>query len=395
MSRRSPGPQTRAVRAGVATDQQHGAVIPPLYLTSTFAFAGFREKRPYDYSRTGNPTRDTLGAALTELEEGAGAVITSTGMSAVLLVLQLLKPGDRLVAPHDCYGGTRRLLDTLAARNHFRVSYVDQSDPDRLTAALALPARMVWVETPSNPLLRITDLALAARLARRAGALLVVDNTFLSPALQRPLTLGADLVVHSTTKYLNGHSDVVGGAVIAREAALAEELAWWANVIGVTGAPFDSYLTLRGLRTLHPRMRSHLENAGAVAELLARHPAVARVHYPGLPDHPGHRLAARQQAGFGAMLSFELEGGEAAVPAFLEGLRCFTLAESLGGVESLVAHPATMTHASMTPEQQEVAGITGGLLRLSVGIEFGEDLLEDLGAALDRVAEFHAAPAQA
>ncbi len=392
MSRRSPGAETRAVRAGVATDPQHGAVIPPLYLSSTFAFTGFREKRPYDYSRTANPTRDTLGAALAELEEGAGAVITSTGMSAVLLVVQLLKPGDRLVAPHDCYGGTRRLLDTLAARNHFSVSYVDQSDPDRLTAALALPARMVWVETPSNPLLRITDLALAARLARRVGALLAVDNTFLSPALQRPLTLGADLVVHSTTKYLNGHSDVVGGAVIAREAALAEELAWWANVIGVTGAPFDSYLTLRGLRTLHPRMRSHLENAGAVAELLARHPAVARVHYPGLPDHPGHRLAARQQAGFGAMLSFELEGGEAAVPVFLEGLRCFTLAESLGGVESLVAHPATMTHASMTPEQQEVAGITGGLLRLSVGIESGEDLLQDLGAALDRVAEFHAVP---
>ena len=392
MSRRSPGAETRAVRAGVATDSQHGAVIPPLYLSSTFAFAGFREKRPYDYSRTANPTRDTLGAALADLEEGAGAVITSTGMSAVLLVVQLLKPGDRLVAPHDCYGGTRRLLDTLAARNHFSVTYVDQSDPDLLTAALALPARMVWVETPSNPLLRITDLALAARLARRAGALLAVDNTFLSPALQRPLSLGADLVVHSTTKYLNGHSDVVGGAVIAREAALAVELAWWANVIGVTGAPFDSYLTLRGLRTLHPRMRSHLENAAAVAELLARHPAVAQVNYPGLPDHPGHRLAARQQAGFGAMLSFELEGGEAAVPAFLGGLRCFTLAESLGGVESLVAHPATMTHASMTPEQQEVAGITGGLLRLSVGIESVEDLLQDLGAALDRVAEFHAVP---
>ncbi len=395
MSRRSPGAETRAVRAGVATDQQHGAVIPPLYLSSTFAFAGFREKRPYDYSRTANPTRDTLGAALADLEEGAGAVVTSTGMSAVLLVVQLLKPGDRLVAPHDCYGGTRRLLDTLAARNHFSVSYVDQSDPDLLTAALALPARMVWVETPSNPLLRITDLALAARLARRAGALLAVDNTFLSPALQRPLNHGADLVVHSTTKYLNGHSDVVGGAVIAREAALAEELAWWANVIGVTGAPFDSYLTLRGLRTLHPRMRAHLENATAVADLLARHPAVARVHYPGLPDHPGHRLAARQQAGFGAMLSFELEGGEAAVPAFLDGLRCFTLAESLGGVESLVAHPATMTHASMTPEQQGIAGITGGLLRLSVGIESAEDLLEDLAAALDRVAERHAVPAPA
>lgn len=395
MSRRSPGAETRTVRAGVATDQQHGAVIPPLYLSSTFAFAGFREKRPYDYSRTANPTRDTLGAALADLEEGAGAVVTSTGMSAVLLAVQLLKPGDRLVAPHDCYGGTRRLLDTLAARNHFSVSYVDQSDPDLLTAALALPARMVWVETPSNPLLRITDLALAARLARRAGALLAVDNTFLSPALQRPLNHGADLVVHSTTKYLNGHSDVVGGAVVAREAALAEELAWWANVIGVTGAPFDSYLTLRGLRTLHPRMRTHLENAAAVADLLARHPAVARVHYPGLPDHPGHRLAARQQAGFGAMLSFELEGGEAAVPAFLDGLRCFTLAESLGGVESLVAHPATMTHASMTPEQQGIAGITGGLLRLSVGIESVEDLLEDLAAALDRVAERHAVPAPA
>lgn len=392
MSRLPLGAETRAVRAGVATDQQHGAVIPPLYLSSTFAFAGFREKRLYDYSRTGNPTRDTLGAALAELEEGAGAVITSTGMSAVLLVVQLLKPEDRLVAPHDCYGGTRRLLDTLAARGHFTVSYVDQSEPDALTAALAGPTRMIWVETPSNPLLRITDLALAARLARRAGALLVVDNTFLSPALQRPLTVGADLVVHSTTKYLNGHSDVVGGAVIAREATLAGELAWWANVIGVTGAPFDSYLTLRGLRTLHPRMRSHLENATAVAELLAHHPAVTRVNYPGLPDHPGHQLAARQQDGFGAMLSFELEGGEAAVPIFLEGLRCFTLAESLGGVESLVAHPATMTHASMTPEQQEAAGITSGLLRLSVGIESVADLLQDLEAALERVAESNAVP---
>jgi len=359
-------PQTRAVRAGVATDTQHGAVIPPIYLSSTFAFGGFREKRTYDYTRTANPTRDTLGGALAELEEGAGAVVTSTGLSAVLLVLQLLRPEDRLVAPHDCYGGTRRLLDTLAGRGHFRVEYIDQSNAAALAAALSRPARMLWVETPSNPLLRITDLDLAVSLARRAGARVVVDNTFLSPALQRPLTHGADLVVHSTTKYLNGHSDVVGGAVVAREPGLAEELAWWANVIGVTGAPFDSYLTLRGLRTLHARLRSHLENASAVAELLAAHPAVARVHYPGLPDHP------------------ELEGGEAAVPAFLAGLRCFTLAESLGGVESLVAHPASMTHASMTPEQQAAAGITEGLLRLSVGIEAGEDLVRDLSRALDR-----------
>jgi len=378
-------PETRAVRAGVATESQHGAVIPPIYLSSTYSFAGFREKRTYDYTRTANPTRDTLGAALAELEEGAGAVVTSTGLSAVLLVLQLLHPKDRLVAPHDCYGGTRRLLDTLAARGHFLVEYIDQSNAAELRRALARPARMLWVETPSNPLLRITDLELAVSLARQAGAQVVVDNTFLSPALQRPLSLGADLVVHSTTKYLNGHSDVVGGAVVAREARLAEELAWWANVIGVTGAPFDSYLTLRGLRTLHPRLRAHQENAAAVVELLATHPAVAEVHYPGLPSHPGHDIARRQQSGFGAMVSFELEGGEAAVPRFLEGLRCFTLAESLGGVESLVAHPATMTHASMTQEQQDAAGITQGLLRLSVGIEAAEDLVADLSRALGRV----------
>ncbi len=395
MSHTDARPETRAVRAGVATDGNHGAVIPPIYLSSTFAFNGFRDKRPYDYTRTANPTRDTLGSALAELEEGAGAVVTSTGLSAVLLVLQLLKPEDRLVAPHDCYGGTRRQLDTLAGKGHFRVEYIDQSDAAALVAALATPARMLWVETPSNPLLRITDLHLAARLARQAGALLVVDNTFLSPALQRPLTLGADVVVHSTTKYLNGHSDVVGGAVIAREPALAQELAWWANVIGVTGAPFDSYLTLRGIRTLHARMRLHLENAAAVANLLASHPAVARVHYPGLPDHPGHTVAARQQSGFGAMVSFELEGGAASVPAFLEGLSCFTLAESLGGVESLVAHPASMTHASMTAEQQAAAGITERLLRLSVGIEASEDLLDDLLRGLGRVAELQPAVAAA
>ena len=243
---------------------------------------------------------------------------------------------------------------------------------------------MLWIETPSNPLLRITDLVLAVSLSRQAGAVVVVDNTFLSPVLQRPLTLGADIVVHSTTKYLNGHSDVVGGAVVAREKAVADELAALANILGVTGSPFDAYLTLRGIRTLHPRMRSHLENATAVASLLDRHPAVAAVHYPGLPDHPGHALAARQQDGFGAMVSFELEGGETTIPAFLDGLRCFTLAESLGGVESLVAHPATMTHASMTLEQQTAAGITDGLLRLSVGIEATEDLIEDLSLALDR-----------
>ena len=384
MSASSCRPETRTVRTGVATDPAHGAVIAPVYLSSTFAFAGFREPRRYDYTRSGNPTRDQLATALAELEGGAGATITSTGLSAVLLVLQLVKAGERVVAPHDCYGGTRRLFDSLAGQGRFRVDYVDQGDAAALTAALARPTRLLWVETPSNPLLRITDLALAVRLARQAGALCAVDNTFLSPALQQPLRFGADLVVHSTTKYLNGHSDVVGGAVIARTAELAQEVGWWGNVIGVTGAPFDSYLTLRGLRTLHVRLRAHLENAAAVAEVLARHPAVARVYYPGLRDHPGHALARAQQQGAGAMVSFELAGGEPAVPAFLDGLACFTLAESLGGVESLVAHPATMTHASITAEQQRAAGITGGLLRLSVGIEATEDLVADLEAALDR-----------
>ncbi len=385
MSTSPARPETRTVRTGVATDPAHGAVISPVYLSSTFAFAGFKEPRRYDYTRSGNPTRDQLATALAELEGGAGATVTSTGLSAVLLVLQLVKAGERVVAPHDCYGGTRRLLDSLAGQGRFHVDYVDQSNAESLTAALARPARLLWVETPSNPLLRITDLALAVRLARQAGALCAVDNTFLSPALQQPLRFGADVVVHSTTKYLNGHSDVVGGAVIARTPELAQELAWWGNVIGVTGAPFDSFLTLRGLRTLHVRLKAHLENAAAVAEALARHPAVARVYYPGLRDHPGHALARAQQQGFGAMVSFELAGGEAAVPAFLDGLGCFTLAESLGGVESLVAHPATMTHASITAEQQREAGITGGLLRLSVGIEAAEDLVADLSAALERV----------
>jgi cystathionine gamma-synthase len=381
-----PRAATAAVRAGIATDLHHRAVVPPVHLSSTFAFDGFGGKLAYDYTRTGNPTRDLLAGAIAELEEGAGAVITSTGMSAVAVVLQLLRPGDLVIASHDCYGGTWRLLCAQAAKGHFDVEYVDTSDPARLVAACDRSPRMLWIETPSNPILRITDLALAAR-ARHADTLLVADNTFLSPALQRPIPLGADIVVHSTTKYLNGHSDVVGGAVVARDAALHELLAWWANCLGVTGAPFDSFLTLRGLRTLHARMAVHLENAGAVVDALRAHPAVSRVYYPGLPDHPGHAVAARQQRAPGAMVSFELAGGVPAVKAFLDGLRWFTLAESLGGVESLVAHPATMTHASMDAEARARAGITEGLLRLSVGIESAEDLVRDLAEGLGRAAE--------
>jgi cystathionine gamma-synthase len=380
-------PATRAVRAGIDRDSAFGAVTPPLVLSSNFSFAGFNDKRRYDYTRSGNPTRDLLGEALAELEGGAGGVVTATGMAAITLVLNaLLEPGDRLVVPHDGYGGSWRLFNALARKGAFELVTIDLTDPRSLADALQDPPKLVWIETPSNPLLRITDLRFVIDAAHAAGALAVVDNTFLSPALQNPIAFGADVVVHSTTKYINGHSDVVGGAVIASDAALHDRLAWWANALGITGSPFDSFLTLRGLRTLDARLRVHEQNAGALALWLDAQPAVARVHYPGLASHPGHALAARQQHGFGAMLGVELEGGEAAVRAFVEGLGCFTLAESLGGVESLVAHPATMTHAAMAPEARVAAGIGDGLLRLSVGIEALDDLQADLAAGFARVA---------
>jgi len=376
---------TQAVRAGIDRDAAYGAVTPPIVLSSNFSFAGFNDKRQYDYTRSGNPTRDLLGDALGELEGGAGGVVTATGMAAITLVLQaLLSPGDRLVVPHDCYGGSWRLFNALAAKGQFELVTADLTDPRAIADALRLPTKLVWIETPSNPLLRITDLRFVIDAAHRAGALAVVDNTFLSPALQTPIAFGADVVVHSTTKYINGHSDVVGGAVIARDAELHEQFAWWANALGITGSPFDSFLTLRGLRTLDARLRVHQENATAIAGQLQAHPAVSAVHFPGLLSHPGHALAARQQNGFGAMLSVELHGDEAEVRAFVEGLRCFTLAESLGGVESLIAHPATMTHAAMSSEARAAAGISDGLLRLSIGIESLDDLRADLDAALER-----------
>ena len=378
---------TRAVRAAIATDHEHGAVVPPIHLSSTFAFEGFNKPRKFDYTRSGNPTRSQLADALAELEGGAGAVVTSTGMSAVMLAVQLLNPGDTIVAAHDCYGGTQRLLRGLAKRGHFDVVFADLTQPDAVRRAGVERPRIVWIETPSNPLLRITDIRATAERAHAAGAIVVVDNTFLSPALQQPIALGADLVVHSTTKYLNGHSDVVGGAIIAATKTLADELAWWANCLGITGAPFDSFLTLRGIRTLYPRIRDHLANAEAVVEVLCAHPAVRHVYYPGLPDHPGHETARAQQSGFGAMVSFEVVGGASSVELFTAQLRCFTLAESLGGVESLIAHPATMTHASMDPDVRAAAGISDSLLRLSVGIESPEDLVRDLTNALDCVME--------
>jgi cystathionine gamma-synthase len=376
---------TGAVRAGIDRDTAFGAVTPPIVLSSNFSFAGFEQKRQYDYTRSGNPTRDLLGEALAELEGGAGGVITATGMGAITLLLHaLLQPGDRVVVPHDCYGGSWRLFNALAKKGAFELVTADLTDPRSLAEALREPPRVVWIETPSNPLLRITDLRFVIEAAHKAGALAVVDNTFLSPALQQPIAFGADFVLHSTTKYINGHSDVVGGAVVSKDAEQHDQVAWWANALGLTGSPFDSFLTLRGLRTLDARLRVHEENTRALVELLDGHPAVAALHYPGLPRHAGHAVAAKQQHGFGAMLSVELEGGSEAVRAFLDGLQCFTLAESLGGVESLIAHPATMTHAAMAAEARAAAGIGDGLLRLSVGIEHADDLVADIAAALDR-----------
>jgi len=375
--------ETVAVRAGIDCDAQHGAVTPPLYLSSNYAFADLNEPRKYDYSRSGNPTRDILSDALAELEQAAGGVVTSTGMSAVLLVLQLLPKDALVIAPHDCYGGTFRLLTTLHEKGQLRVEFVDQNNDQQLQAVLNKKPSLLWIETPSNPLLRVVDIEAICELAG-SDVLKVVDNTFLSPALQQPITLGADLVVHSTTKYINGHSDVVGGAVLAKTEELAEQVKWWANCIGITAAPFDCLLTTRGLRTLNVRMKQHLENTEQVIEFLKQHPAIEKIHYPGLVEHPSHELAKKQQHHFGAMLSFELKGGINEVKTLVNNLKYFTLAESLGGVESLICHPATMTHAAMAVEAQEKAGIKENLIRLSVGIEHADDLLADLEYGLSR-----------
>jgi cystathionine gamma-synthase len=380
-----PKASTRAVRAGLLSDTVSGAVVPPIFLSTTYAFHGYAEKRPYDYSRTANPTRDLLGNALADLEEGAGAVITSSGMAAITLVGHLFNVGARLVVPHDCYGGTHRLFSEWQRRGEFQVQFVDFGNEDAVRSALAREAGLVWIETPSNPLMRITDIAAVAGLAHRANALVVVDNTFMSPVWQQPLRLGADAVVHSTTKYINGHSDVVGGAVVAKSREIYERLAEWANCMGLTGAPFDSYLTLRGIRTMHARLAIHARNAQALAEWLLSQPAVSRVWYPGLPSHAGHTIAARQQSGFGAIISFALKQGAPAVKQFVSALRCITLAESLGGVESLIAHPVTMTHAAMDPAARAEAGLTDGLLRMSVGIEDLTDLREDLQSAMEHI----------
>jgi len=376
--------ETGVVRAGVGVAAEHGDVMPPLHLSSNYTFEGPGCPRTYDYTRSGNPTRGILGDALARAEGGAGGVVTSSGMAAVAVAVQLCSPGGLILAPADCYGGTHRLLEGWAARGVFRVEWLDFQDPRAVDRALEEGPDLLWIESPSNPLLRVVPIRELARAAHGVGALVLVDNTFLSPALQRPLELGADIVLHSTTKYINGHSDVVGGALVAATSDLRERLGWWANAMGATGSPFDAYLTLRGLRTLAPRMERHERNALAVVAALDAHDAVVRVHHPSLPGHPGHAVAREQQSGFGGCVSFELSTLDR-VGSFIEALELFSLAESLGGVERLGCHPATMTHASMPEEARRRAGIGDTLLRISVGIERAEDLVADLERALDRL----------
>lgn len=376
---------TIAVRHGIEADKHHGAVVPPIYLSTTYSFADFDTKRQYDYGRSGNPNRDILAETLAELEGGARGIITATGMSAVHLATQLLNSDDTLVIPHDCYGGSYRLFTSLEKRGLLKLKVLDLTKTENLQEILAIKPKLIWIETPSNPILRLTDIKAITSVAKQCGALVAADNTFLSPALQNLIEFGVDIVVHSTTKYINGHSDVVGGAVIAATQELGDELAWWANNIGITGAPFDSYLTLRGLRTLNVRLKQHQENAFAIAEYLESSPYVSQVYYPGLASHPQHELAKAQQRGFGGMVSFDIKGDINDAAAFLTSLKDFSLAESLGGVESLICHPATMTHAGMEPKARLEAGVGDTLIRISVGIEDVKDLIADLDRVFNLV----------
>ncbi|OHY91558.1 O-succinylhomoserine (thiol)-lyase [Vibrio rotiferianus] len=386
MSTRKPA--TIAVRTGIESDSQYHAVVPPIYLSTNYGFPAFGEVPQYDYTRSGNPNRGLLEKALYELESGKGAVVTNCGTSALnLWVSAFLGPDDLIVAPHDCYGGTYRLFNTRASKGDFKVLFVDQSDQQALDAAIAKKPKLVLLETPSNPLVRVVDIAAVCEKAKQVGALVAVDNTFLTPVYQKPLDLGADFVIHSTTKYINGHSDVIGGVVITKSEEHAEELAWWGNCIGATGTPFDSYMTLRGIRTLGARMRVHEESSQQVLTYLQTQSLVAKIYHPSLPEHPGHDIAKKQQSGFGSMLSFEFAGSFEQLKVFVKELELFSLAESLGGVESLICHPASMTHRAMGEAALAEAGVSEQLLRLSVGLEDAQDLIADLEQAFAKAAQ--------
>jgi cystathionine gamma-lyase len=373
---------TKAIHAGQEPDSSTGAVMTPIFQTSTYAQAGLGEHKGYEYSRTHNPTRTALEQCLAALEDGHYGLAFASGMAAEQAVLSLLNAGDHLVSCDDLYGGSYRIFERIMRRYHVETSYVSVGDIAEYEQAIRPNTRLIWLETPTNPLLRLVDIEAVAEIAHRHNLLLVVDNTFASPYLQQPLQLGADIVIHSTTKYINGHSDVIGGALVLNDANVYEALKFYQNAAGGVPSPFDSWLTLRGIKTLAVRMRQHEENAQAVARFLAEHPRVEKVYYPGLPGHPDHTLAKRQMSGFGGMVSFQFKGGIADVDTVVRRFKVFTLAESLGGVESLVCHPASMTHGSIPKEIRESRGLTDTLLRLSVGIEDTEDILADLQQAL-------------
>lgn len=374
--------ETRAIHDGQAPDPRTGAVTVPVYQTSTYEQDGIGKPRGFEYSRTGNPTRQALEEALASLESGKHGLAFASGVAASTAVLQLLRPGDHLVAGDDIYGGSYRLFERVFKPWGIQTSYADATSVGSFEKAITEKTRLIWVETPTNPLLKIVDLRPLATLARERKVWLAVDNTFASPYFQRPLELGAHVVVHSTTKYLGGHSDVIGGAVITSEPEIFQPLKYYQNAAGAVPGPWDCWLVLRGLKTLAVRMREHEANALRLARFLERHPAVERVRYPGLPGHPQHELAKQQMSGFGGIVSLELRGGFAAVERFVSRLEVFILGESLGGVESLVCYPPKMTHASFSPSERRARGIGDNFLRLSVGIEHADDLLADLEQAL-------------
>lgn len=374
---------TIAVRGGINTDDQYGSVVPVITPSTCYRYQEFATPREFDYGRKANPSRRFVEETVAKLEGGADAILTNCGMSAIHLVsVALLTPDDLVVAPHDCYGGSYRLFNSLSQRGYFNAIFVDQSDPVALKEALSLRPKLVLIETPSNPLLRVVDIQEISQQAHDVGALVLVDNTFMTPILQKPIDLGADIVTHSCTKFLNGHSDLLAGILVFKDQQLATDVLWWANNIGTLTSSFDSYLLLRGLRTLAARVTLQQANTQKVVEFLVNHPKIAHVYHPSLSSNLGHEIAKKQQKGFGSLLSFELAGEPEIMPKFLKALNIITLAQSLGGVESLICHPATMTHSGISAQARKTAGISDQLLRISVGLEDVDDLLGDLEQAL-------------
>lgn len=374
--------ETRCVHTGVDKDSTYLSATTPIYPTSTFRWDDLKTHRGFDYTRSGNPTRKALEENLAALEGGIDCRATSTGMSAVAATMHLFQPGDHIITGHDIYGGSYRLFDAVYRQMGLDFSFVRMGDPENVRKAVTPKTKAIWIETPSNPLLNLVDIAAICKVAKEKNLITLADNTFLSPYLQRPFDLGVDIVVHSTTKYLNGHSDVVGGCVITKQKEHAEKISYIVNAMGLACSPFDAWLVLRGVKTLGPRMEAHQHGAMALAKFLQKHPSVEHVYYPGLPEHPQHDLAKRQQKGFGAMLSIDVKGGRPAVEKILSKLKLFSLAESLGGVESLIEYPDTMSHASMSESARREAGITEKTLRISVGIEHPDDLVADFAQAL-------------